>query len=112
MNPRQRATERHEFWPGFIVGIMGLLVLVCGAGHATRIETTEGGTAWEWELVRAFTSGGLQAVDMQEPPDPSVYTDPGRMAQAMEQWERTRTGSGSAGLKYRVNPNAQTPCPT
>ncbi len=112
INPAQRPAERHDFWPPFIIALIALLVLVCGATHITNIETLEGNTASERQLVKSFTSGGLEVVQPSavapEPVEPPG--DPAAEAKAIERAERAAAKSG--GLKYRVNTGAANPCPT
>ncbi len=108
INPALRDRERHDFWVGFIFALIGLLVLFCGTRHMTGLDTVEGNSAWEMQLVKAFTSGGLEYTmpgTMAEPPPPD---DPAAEARFAER----RSMSTPAKLKYRINTGAQNPCPT
>ena len=108
LNPLARPAEDHDFWPGFIFAIIALLVLFCGARHITGIDTVEGNSAWEWQLVKAFSSGGLEYVVPSDAPLPPESTDPAAAAREQERRERAATTPS----KYRVNTGAQNPCPT
>jgi hypothetical protein len=108
INPASRDREHHDFWPGLIFVLIGLLVIFCGARHMTSLDTVEGNTAWEVQLVKSFTSGGLEYQipgSLAEPPPPD---DPVAQAKAAEQMARPK----SSKLTYRVNTGAQNPCPT
>ena len=108
INPAARDREQHDFWPGFIFALIGLLVIFCGARHMTGIDTTDGNSAWEMQLVKSFTSGGLEYSmpgSFAESPPPD---DPAAEAKAAEQMSKPKSGK----LTYRVNVGAQTPCPT
>jgi hypothetical protein len=110
VNPFARDTERHEFWPGFVLALIGLLVVVCGARHLTEVETLNGNTAWETQLVRAFSSGGLQYGNAaplpgaEEPIEPAIREPPTASSQ--------RSVASGGRWKVRVNTDAKTPCPT
>ena len=110
IQPSQRPAERAEFWPGFILSIIGLLVLLAGTQHLTGVDTTDGGTARETQLMKAFASGGLEMVEAAPLPDPGAFADPAQAAAAIEQWERA--SARSTGPKFRVNTGAANPCPT
>jgi len=110
INLSVRGAERHDFWAGFVLGIIGLVVLLCGTQHLTDVDTVEGNTAWESQLIKAFASGGLEYVDLAAPPDPSAWDDPVTAAAALAQMERS-SGKG-ARMKLRVNTGAANPCPT
>jgi hypothetical protein len=105
-----RDPERHSFWPGSAAVLIGLAVLVCGARHITSVETTEGDAVREAQLVKAFSSGGIQYVDLSVPAPPPDVTDPVAMAQYLERLDR----QALAGPKWKVkvNAGANTPCPT
>jgi hypothetical protein len=110
INPTARDPERRDFWPGFVLALIGALVIFVGAKHLTDVDTTDGDSARETQLVKAFSSGGLELVDTVPPPGPAVFDDPARAAAAIEQWERS--SARPARLKFRVNTGASTPCPT
>ena len=112
INPLQRDPERHDFWLGFILALIGAVVVYCGLGHLTGLETTDGDSARESQLVKAFSSGGLVFSDLAAPPQLGADTDPTVAAEAMERWERTAAKTGAARWKVRVNTGASTPCPT
>jgi hypothetical protein len=110
VNAQLRDPERHDFWPGFILAAVAGLLLFCGARHVTGVETTEGETAREDQLVKAFSNGGLQMATAPKPPDPAAFDDPSLAAAALERFEREQ--AESPRVKYRVNTGAVDPCPT
>jgi hypothetical protein len=103
-----RDLERHDFWTGFAIAVAGLVLVVCGARHLTSIETVEGGTAWETQLVKAFSSGGLQFPEQLAPPPPPRDNDPA----ALDRWARQNLQYSPPTWKVRVDAGATTPCPT
>jgi hypothetical protein len=110
LNPALRDPERHDFWPGLIAAIIGLVLGVCGVRHLTGLETVDGGTATETQLVKACSTGGLK---YPEPaPPPSRLDDPVAAAAALERWQRQNTRGELAAQKVRVDTEAKTPCPT
>ena len=111
INPLQRDAERHEFWPGFILALIGAFLLVCGARHMTGVDTTDGASAWEFQLVKAFSNGGIESADGVAPPPPPNPHDPAAAA-AVERWERESARAAATRGKVRVNTGATAPCPT
>jgi hypothetical protein len=111
IQPALRDPERHDFWPGFICGLIGLIVLLCGVRHMTGVETTDGGGAWEFQLVKAFSSGGIKFVDLSAPPAPPNPDDPAAAARAQEQLDKLTHLTGPR-WKVKVDLGAKTPCPT
>jgi len=110
VNPRLRDPERHDFWPPFILVLISVILLLCGAWHVTNVDTTDGDSARELQLIRSFTSGGLQAVNPVSVPDPATFEDPAAAAAALERMAREE--ARTFRLKYRVNTGAADPCPT
>lgn len=107
----RRPTEGHEFWPAFVFALIGLLLAVGGGLRLTGVETTGGGTAWEVQLVRAFSNGGLRYAEIAASgglPDPSDPTGAQAAFRRAEDWRR----AGEARSKVRVDLGATTPCPT
>ena len=112
VNPALRAVEAHDFWPGLVVALAGALVLFCGAWHLTTVDTVEGSTASETQLMKAFSSGGLQFAN-QIPPSPLPnFKDMANPAEALDRWAREQARTQPPTWKVRVNPGAKTPCPT
>lgn len=107
-----RDVEQHDFWPGFIVGVIGILLLVCGARHSTGVDTVDGGTALETELTKAFAFGGLQYADHQPPNPPPQLDDPSAAAEALDRWAREQANATPPSWIIRVDTSARTPCPT
>jgi hypothetical protein len=108
LNPALRDRERHDFWPGFVAALIGLVLAFCGARHLTNVDTVDGGNAWETQLIRAFAFGGLQFADQLAPPPPPRGDDP----EALERWTRQNRRAEAPTWKVRVDTAARTPCPT
>ncbi len=105
IQPASRARERHDFWLGFAAVAIALVLILCGARHMTGVETVDGGTAWETQLTRAFSSGGLQFADQIAPPPPPRDNDP----VALERWAKQ---NAPPTWKVRVDAGATAACPT
>jgi hypothetical protein len=112
MNPATRALERHDFWPGLVVTVAGLALAVCGARHLTGIDTVDGDTAWETQLVKAFSSGGVQYASQQPPPPPPNLDDVANPDEALARWAREQADQVPPAWKIRVDLGAQAACPT
>jgi hypothetical protein len=112
VNPALRHPEHHEFWPGFIAALIGLVLLLHGARNLTGVETKDGGTAWETQLVRAFAYGGVQYPSQLAPPPPPRLDDPAAAAEALDRWARDQANAAPPSWKVRVDTDAKTPCPT
>ena len=108
LNPALRDVEHHDFWPGFIAALIGLILAFCGARHLTRVDTVDGGSAWETQLIKAFAFDGLQYADKMAPPPPPPGDDP----EAFERWARQTREAQPPAWKVRVDTAANTPCPT
>ncbi|HWH71961.1 MAG TPA: hypothetical protein VNT26_21545 [Candidatus Sulfotelmatobacter sp.] len=108
VNPALRDREYHSFWPGFVTSLVGLVLLVCGARHLTGVETKDGSRAWETQLVKAYSSGGLQYATQIAPPPPPKTDDPA----ALERWAKQNAQAETPTWKVRVDTEASTPCPT
>ncbi|MGO9585596.1 MAG: hypothetical protein ACLP2Y_05325 [Limisphaerales bacterium] len=112
VNPALRALERHDFWPGFAAALAGVIVAFCGARHLTGVDTVAGNTASEIQLVKAFSSGGLQYASQLAPPPPPNLEDPAAEAEALDHWAKQLAQATPPAWKIRVDVSAQTPCPT
>ena len=108
VNPASRETERHDFWPGFIVALIGIILMFCGARHLTAVDTVDGGNACETQLVKAFAFDGLQYDDKLALAPPPRGDDP----EALERWARQTRQAEAPSWKVRVDTAAKTPCPT
>jgi len=108
VNPALRDLERHDFWPGFIAALIGIILTFCGARHLTNVDTADGGNAWETQLVKAFTFDGLQYADKMSPPPPPKGDDP----EAFKRWVEKSRNAEAPTWKVRVDTAAKTPCPT
>lgn len=112
LNPALRALERHDFWPGFVATLAGVAVIFCGARHLTKVDTTDGGTAWETQLIKAFSSGGVQSASEQASPPPPKLDDVANPAEALDRWARQQASAPPPSWKIRVDLGAQAACPT
>ncbi len=112
IQPALRDPERHDFWTGFVLALIGLILMVCGARHLTGVDTTDGGSAWETQLVKAFSSGGIRLLDLAAPPPPPPTDDPAAQARAAAQLERNLARMSGPRWKVKVDTGASTPCPT
>ncbi len=112
VNPALRDVERHDFWPGFIAVLIGAVLAFCGARHLTGVDTVEGTTAWETQLIKAFSSGGLQYADQVVPAPPPKLDDSAASAEALERWAKQSASAAPPTWKVRIDTSAKTPCPT
>ena len=113
VNPARRDVEHHDFWPGSIVTLIGIVFVLGGAQHLTSVDTVEGSTASEVQLMKAFSSGGLQYPDQQPLPPPPVKPDDAALqAEVLERWARDQARATKPTWKVRVDTGAKTPCPT
>ncbi len=112
VNPAIRDVERHEFWLGFIVVLMGGILAACGALHLTRVDTAQGGTAWETQLMKAFASSGLQYASRLPLSVPPKLDDPVAQAEAFERWRIEQANAKPPTWIVRVDTEAKAACPT
>jgi hypothetical protein len=110
--PALRALEHHDFWSGFIVVLAGAVLAFCGARHLTGVDTVGGSTASEIQLVKAFSSGGLQYASQIVPAPPPKIEDPAAEAEALDRWAKQQANATPPKWKIRVDADAKTPCPT
>ncbi len=103
--------ERHEFWPGFALAVVAAVLAVCGARHLTAVETVDGSTAWETQLIKAYSSGGLKYPELAPPPPPPPRPDdPTFGAADLQRW--AKQNAQKPAWTVRVDTEAKTPCPT
>ena len=112
VNPALRSLERHDFWPGFVATLAGLAVVFCGARHLTNVDTTDGNSAWETQLVKAFSSGGVQFASEQAPPPPPNLEGVANPAEALDRWAKNQANVQPPAWKIRVDLGAKAACPT
>jgi hypothetical protein len=112
ISPALRSREEHDFWAGFVVVFIGAALLLCGVRHLTAVETVAGGTAWETQLVKAYSSGGLEYPHLSAPPPPARSGDPAMDAAALDRWAKQNANYTPPSWKVRVDTSAKTPCPT
>jgi hypothetical protein len=108
INPAARDRELRDFWPGFVAVLLGAVLTFCGARHLTGVETVDGGTAWETQLIKAYSFDGLQYADRVASPPPPKSDDP----EALDRWARQRAEAAAPTWTVRVDTAAKTPCPT
>jgi hypothetical protein len=114
INPALRSPERHDFWTGIILAVIALAILVSGARHLTKVDTTNENAASETDLMRAFATSGIKYASQMNtaPPPPPVDADPAKAAEALERWAKTHAKDTEPTWKIRVDTEAKTPCPT
>jgi len=112
MDPALRDVEWHSMWPGLVLAVAGLVLLVCGALHSTTLGTVDEGVAQETQLVMAMTSGGIKYASHVKPPAPPKLEGLANPAEAMRQWNRQLAEFKPPTWKIRVDTAARTPCPT
>jgi hypothetical protein len=112
VDPALRAREGHDFWRGFVVALIGAVVAFCGARHLTNVDTVDGGTAWETQLVKAFSCGGLQHPDQVAPPPPPRLDGVANPGEALDRWAKQQVHVQPPTWKIRVDAGAKSPCPT
>jgi hypothetical protein len=112
VNPALRAVERHKFWPGFLALVVGVAAAFCGARHLTGVDTVQGKAAPETQLMKAFSSGGVQYAGDQAPPPPPNFNQTANPAEALDRWVKEHPTPQAVSWKIRVDAAAKTPCPT
>jgi hypothetical protein len=112
VNPAARDPEHPDFWPGFLTAVIGLVLVFCGARHLTGVETVDGSTAWETQLIKAYSSGGLKFPDLAPAPPPPPKPGDLAAAAALERWAKQSASAEPPTWKVRVDAEAKTPCPT
>ncbi|HTY88921.1 MAG TPA: hypothetical protein VMB80_15765 [Candidatus Acidoferrum sp.] len=112
VNPALRDLERHDFWPGFAATLAGVVLAFCGVQHWTGVDTVDGRAAAETQLIKAFSSGGLQYASELPPPAPPQLEDPAAQAEALDRWARQQASAAPPNWTVRVDTDAKTPCPT
>ena len=104
----RRDREHHDFWGGFVVALIGLVLGFGGVRHVTGVDTVDGGTATEMQLMKAYSFSGLQFPDQVAPARPPEGNDPA----ALERWARQNAHPVAPAWKVRVDLSAKTACPT
>ncbi|NLH72467.1 MAG: hypothetical protein GX456_05385 [Verrucomicrobia bacterium] len=112
IDPRTRPTEQHDFWAGGVITIVGLLVLITGLRHLTGVETLDGNSAWETQLVKAFSTGGLRYADATAAAPPVLPDNPADAVATLDRARKADTEKRHAIGRVRVDVGASTPCPT
>ncbi len=112
VDPAARALEQHDFWPGLVAALAGVALVCCGASHLTEVDTATGNTAWETQLVKAFSSGGVQYASEQTPPPPPNLDNVANPAEALDRWARQQANVQPPAWKIRVDLGAKAACPT
>jgi len=112
VNPAKRALERHEVWPGLVAALAGVALAFIGARHLTSVDTVDGGTAWESQLTKAFSSAGVQYASEQPPPPPPNLEGLANPAEALDRWARQQANAQPLSWKIRVDLGAKAACPT
>lgn len=102
-----RNTEHHDFWPAFALALVGGVLAFAGSRHMTAIETIDGGTAWETQVIRAFSHGGVRYT----PHGPGATGNPANPVNVQGPLPGT-SGPTAATPLVRIDTGALTPCPT
>ena len=108
VNPALRDRGHHEFWGGFVVALIGFILAFGGVRHVTGVETKDGGTATEMQLMKAYSFSGLQFPDQVAPPRPPEGND----LAALDRWMKEHAHPVPPAWKVRVDLSARTACPT
>ena len=112
VNPALRDLEHHDFWPGFITVMIGGVLAFGGVRHLTGVDAVDGSTASEIQLVKAFSSSGVQYASQIVPAPPPKLDDPAAEAEALDRWAKQQASATPPSWKIRVDTDAKTPCPT
>lgn len=112
VNAALRPREGHDFWPGFVLVLAGAVLTICGARHLTGVDTVDGNTAKETQLVKAFSSDGLQYPDEVAPPPPPNLEAVADPSAALENWAKQQANIQPPTWKIRVDLGAKAACPT
>jgi len=110
VDPVKRDREEHDIWPALAVAVLALLLLFNGTRQPTTLETVEGESASEFQLIQAFGRGGLQFERATFSFDPVMFDDPQRIAAEMDR--AAQRAERPLRERYRVNTGAVDPCPT
>jgi len=84
----------------------------CGARHLTGLGTVDGNTAQETQLVKAFSTGGLQYPDQVAPKPPPPLDGVADAGAALERWAKQQANVQPPAWKLRVDLGAKAACPT
>jgi hypothetical protein len=110
MVPALRSVEARNFWPALLLTLVAAVLLSSGLRHVTTIETKDGDAARELQLIKSFSTGGLEVANAVTPPDPAAFDSPEAAAAALERYAEARRQPFH--IKYHVNTDAADPCPT
>jgi hypothetical protein len=112
VNRMLRGREGRDFWPGLVVALAGAALAFCGARHLTNVDTVDGNTARETQLIKAFASSGLQYPDQVAPAPPPKLDGVANPGEALDRWAKQQAHVPPPTWKIRVDLGAKTPCPT
>ena len=107
-----RAREGHDFRGGFVLALLGVALAIWDARHLTHVGTVDGNSARETQLVKSFSTGGLQYADQIKPPPPPKLDNVANPAEALDRWAKLQANFQPPTWKIRVDTEAKTPCPT
>jgi hypothetical protein len=108
VNPALRDREAHDFWGGFVVALIGVILVFGGVRHVTGIETVGGDNSTEIQLMRAYSFSGLQFPDQLAASRPPEGND----LAALDRWMKKNGHAVQPSWKVRVDLGAKTACPT
>ncbi len=92
--------------------LAGVTVLFGGIRHLTGVDTTDGNAASEVQLMKAFSTAGVQYADQQAPPPPPNLDNVANPAEALDRWAKEQANRQPPAWKIRVDISAQAACPT
>lgn len=112
INRLTRQTEEHDFWTGTVVAVIGLLFFIVGLRHLTGIETLDGNSAWETQIVKAFSTSGLRYGESTAAVSPALPDISAEAKSPLDHFNKAGTKKSHSIGRVRVDAGASTPCPT
>ena len=108
VNPALRELERHDFWPGFIAALIGIILTFCGARHLTDVDTVMAAPPGKRSWSKPFPSMACNTPIRLRRPRPREGMIPKRSNAGPDKTATTEAPT----WKVRVDTAAKTPCPT
>ena len=95
VNPALRALEHHDFWPGFVAALAGVILAFCGARHLTGVDTVDGEHRLGNPVGQGLFLRRPAIRDQLAPPPPPQSRGPRRGSRGARPLGQT-TGQGDA----------------